>query len=187
MSPELLDPERFGFEKCRRTNESDCYALGMVILEVLSGQVPFPRDGPLIVMRKVIDGDRPGRPQGAEGPWFVDDLWETLELCWSPSPKSRPTVEVVLDCLKWVSPFWQPLPPSVDGEAESDTDDEFSFTVSGRGTFPHLISNPGLPSKGIFQGPGHDPPITDRRGNIHPTLSDLPPGVICVSFGKVRV
>jgi len=139
MSPELLDPERFGFEKCRRTKESDCYALGMVILEVLSGQVPFPRDGPLIVMRKVIDGDRPGRPQGVEGPWFVDDLWEILELCWSPLPKSRPTVEVALDCLKRVSPFWQPLPPSVGGEVESDTDDEFSFTVSGRGTFPHLI------------------------------------------------
>jgi len=142
MSPELLDPERFGFEKCRRTRESDGYALGMVILEVLSSRVPFPRDGPLIVMRKVIDGDRPGRPQGAEGPWFTDDLWETLELCWSPFPKSRPAVEVVLDCLKRASPTWRPLPPSVDEDVEIDTDDEFSFTVSGHGTFPHLEFRP---------------------------------------------
>ena len=33
MSPELLDPQRFG-SKGRPTRESDCYALGMVIYEV---------------------------------------------------------------------------------------------------------------------------------------------------------
>jgi len=37
MSPELLDPERFGIpesEDNRPTRQSDCYALGMVIYEV---------------------------------------------------------------------------------------------------------------------------------------------------------
>ena len=37
MSPELLDPERFGVPKSednRPTKQSDCYALGMVIYEV---------------------------------------------------------------------------------------------------------------------------------------------------------
>ena len=37
MSPELLDPERFGVpesEDNRPTRQSDCYALGMVIYEV---------------------------------------------------------------------------------------------------------------------------------------------------------
>jgi len=37
MSPELLDPERFGMpesEDNRPTRQSDCYALGMVIYEV---------------------------------------------------------------------------------------------------------------------------------------------------------
>ena len=36
MSPELLDPERFGIpgSEGRPTRESDCYALGMVIYEV---------------------------------------------------------------------------------------------------------------------------------------------------------
>ena len=43
MSPELLDPERFSSKNARPTRESDCYALGMVILEVLTGQAPFPR------------------------------------------------------------------------------------------------------------------------------------------------
>jgi len=37
MSPELLDPDRFGMpqsEENRPTKQSDCYALGMVIYEV---------------------------------------------------------------------------------------------------------------------------------------------------------
>jgi len=37
MSPELLDPQRFGMpaaEDNRPTKQSDCYALGMVIYEV---------------------------------------------------------------------------------------------------------------------------------------------------------
>jgi hypothetical protein len=36
---------------------------------------------------------------------FTDDLWETLEQCWSPQPKVRPTVGVVLACLERSSPI----------------------------------------------------------------------------------
>jgi hypothetical protein len=44
MSPELLDPERFGIpesEGDRPTRQSDCYALGMVIYEVRVPASPF--------------------------------------------------------------------------------------------------------------------------------------------------
>jgi len=34
MSPELLDPDRYGLPDSRPTKESDCYALGMVAYEV---------------------------------------------------------------------------------------------------------------------------------------------------------
>ena len=37
MSPELINPESCGLKKIRPTKESDCYALGMVVYEVLSG------------------------------------------------------------------------------------------------------------------------------------------------------
>jgi len=41
MSPELIDPERFGSVGGRPTEESDRYALGMVIYEVLkASRVP---------------------------------------------------------------------------------------------------------------------------------------------------
>ena len=143
MSPELLDPDRFGLGDGRPTGNSDCYALGMVILEVLSGKAPFSYYNGVIVIRKITEGERPGRPQGAEEVWFTDDLWGMLEQCWSPQPERRPTIEAVLQCLKQGSTAWQPLPPDSDGDAQSDSDDQSHSTVShDPSTLLHLVSNP---------------------------------------------
>ena len=140
MSPELLDPDHFNFKNGRPTKESDCYALGMVVYEVLRGRAPFALCTNFVVMRKVIEGERPGRPEGLERVWFTDDLWRMLQLCWSPQPKNRPTLEAVLECLKRASTTWRPLPPSADGDVEADAADESSSTVSGPGMFPHAIT-----------------------------------------------
>ena len=130
MSPELLDPDRFGFNNSRRTEKSDCYALGMVILEVLSGRTPFSGYADLVVTRKVTEGKRPGRPQGAEAVWFTDDLWGMLGQCWSPQPNDRPDLEVVFGCLERASTVWQPLPAGSDDDDQSDSENESPLTVS---------------------------------------------------------
>ena len=135
MSPELLDPDRFGFKDKGPTQESDCYALGMVILEVLTGQAPFPHCTGLIFVRKVVEGEHPERPRGAE---FTDDLWGTLEQCWSPQPKIRPTVEVVLERLKQGSAAWQKLPCSVD-DVQMDTESKPRPTATHRRMFLHFF------------------------------------------------
>ena len=130
MSPELLDPDQFSVKDSRPTKESDCYALGMVIYEVLSGQAPFTPYKDFIVMRKVLEGERPGRPEGAEGMWFTDDLWGTLNLCWATQPESRPSIEVVLACLERVSRVWKPPSPQMDEDVEMEDDDWDLTTVS---------------------------------------------------------
>ena len=121
MSPELLDPGKFGLKDSCSTRESDCYALGMVIYEVLSGLTPFAgcRDGTVVL--KVLDGERPGRPQGAEGARFTDALWEMLERCWNPQPHDRPSVEAVLEFLEGISgPAGS---PSMDSGGDSGGND----------------------------------------------------------------
>jgi serine/threonine protein kinase len=103
MSPELFYPDQSGLRDARPTKQSDCYALGMVVYEVLSGQVPFSLFHCCIVIRKVIEGEHPERPNGPEGAMFTDDLWRTLNRCWASEPSSRPGAGVVLECLESVS------------------------------------------------------------------------------------
>jgi serine/threonine protein kinase len=136
MSPELFGLEGFGLNDSRRTKYSDCYALGMVIFEVLSGQVPFPRDDNIYtVVAKVARGERPKRP---EGKWFTNELWKTLEQCWSPKPEDRPAVDAVLDCLGRVSAS-QPLPSANEIVQVGIGNKLHSATGYRPCTFLHLI------------------------------------------------
>jgi serine/threonine protein kinase len=123
MSPELLYPSQFGLKDSRPTKESDRYALGMVTYEVLSGKAPFAASMDFIVMRKVIEGERPERPEGVQGLWFTDDLWGILNQCWAALPKGRPSIEAVLECLEQVSKGWKPPSQQMSEDVEPDEDD----------------------------------------------------------------
>ena len=128
MSPELFDPERFGVEDNRRTKSSDCYAFGMAVYEVLTGQVPFYLLGSYPAVAKVLRGERPERPRGAEGKWFTDDVWGLLGRCWEPKPHDRPDMEVVLRYLGGASIVWMPLPLLI--EEGSQEPDSLPWTLS---------------------------------------------------------
>ena len=118
MSPELIAPQRFGLKSSRPTESSDCYALGMVIYETISGNLPFHEDTDLTVFLKVVEGERP--PQGAK---FKKGLWKMLEQCWGPQPNNRPTIEDVLRCLEMFSNSSEPSSPEMDEGMEGDDDD----------------------------------------------------------------
>ena len=133
MSPELLDPGSFGLMEGRSTKESDCYALGMVIYEVLSGQTPFTPLKSFRVIGKVLAGQRPERPEGKGGALFTDGIWRTLELCWKHQPEERISAEVVLLCLEGTPPL--PLQPDVDGIAGSNPDGQPGATLRNSSMF----------------------------------------------------
>ena len=105
MSPELFHPET---NNHRRTKYSDCYALGMVIYEVLSRRMPFYEYQTSSIFWKVSHGDRPGRPEGVEGLWFTDDVWEMLGRCWAHKSDDRPSIGDILKCLERISSSWTP-------------------------------------------------------------------------------
>jgi len=136
-SPELLDPDQFGMKDSQPTKKSDCYALGMTILEVLSGQVPFAPFRNPAIMQKVIKGRRPRRPKGMKGEWFTDDLWGTLEQCWLPQAEDRPNVEAVLKCLEGLSATWKSPPPGVGDDVQEDSNYKSRSTASHIRT-PHF-------------------------------------------------
>ena len=144
MSPELLDPERFGMKGSRPTKQSDCYALGMVVYEVLSGQTPFAPSTAPVVIRMILEGERPGRPEGEGGVLFTDAIWGVLELCWKPRPRDRASVKTVLLSL---GGNLSPSRPSsyFDEGLEADSDHESDATAKASSGFSPR--HPGLISK----------------------------------------
>ena len=114
MSPELVVPEKYGFEKSRLTPHSDCYALGMVIYETVSGNVPFHEHIDAAVFVKVMLGEHPTR-----GAMFPEYLWKVMESCWASTPEDRPSIESILWSLQMTSdPSSGPC-----GETGVDNDD----------------------------------------------------------------
>ena len=127
MSPELLDPEGFNLERSRPTRESDCYALGMLIYEVLSEQAPFaPSKVPVL---KILRGDRPKRPERERGVLFTDDIWSVLELCWKPQPSERISARSALMSLGGVPSPARSLSPDSGRDADTDSFDQSDETV----------------------------------------------------------
>ena len=123
MSPERLDPGRFGLQGNGLTKESDCYALGMTIYEVLSGRMPFYQFTTLAaVINRVINGERPERPRGA---WFTDGVWEMLERCWNHEPSERINAESVLLCLEMTPP-----PLRLNANDQSDANSASGLSTS---------------------------------------------------------
>ena len=129
MSPELLHQSQSDIKGSGPTKESDCYALGMVVYEVLSGKVPFAPLKDFIVMQKVVEGGHPERPEGVEGSWFADGLWGMLNQCWESQLKSRPSIKAVLECLEEASETWKPPPQQVNEDLEMDEDDWYLTEV----------------------------------------------------------
>ena len=156
MSPELIAPENFK-SNGRPTKASDCYALGMVIFEVLSGETPFSPNGNPLIIKKVLDGERPERPGGEGGALFTDSIWEILKLCWKPEPDERTNAEAVLPCLERTS---LQLSSTMDGTGTRPG-------ASGPGTFSPFPEGLGLTFNRLcdMTAPGTTPGETEGDSN----------------------
>jgi len=164
MSPELIAPQRFGFKKSRPTKASDCYALGMVVYETISGNLPFHKHADLTVVMKVLEGEHP--PRGAR---FTGGLWKMLGQCWTPQPNNRPSIEDVRQCLETSSILSEPPSPEVDVGVEDDGDGLDS-------------DNSSLGVPGGMIGTMTERSITMPSGTSHPTYHPLREGINTLGY-----
>ncbi|KDN36274.1 hypothetical protein RSAG8_10962, partial [Rhizoctonia solani AG-8 WAC10335] len=99
-APELIMPE-----DGRVSMPADIYALGMTILEIITGKQPYDHIArELAVFGEILKGKLPPRPfhyiptNSKNG----EALWSLLLSCWRFNPKERPTageVEKSLSCI----------------------------------------------------------------------------------------
>ncbi|KAF8521126.1 kinase-like domain-containing protein, partial [Hysterangium stoloniferum] len=88
-----MAPERhMGESAGKRTLESDIWSLGMTILEILTGSLPYPRDNDIMVVNRIDKKELPTRPGlDVEERGLTDSLWELMTRCWHYCPQERPT------------------------------------------------------------------------------------------------
>ncbi|CAE6424869.1 unnamed protein product [Rhizoctonia solani] len=88
MAPEM-------FSGGSRGREVDVYALGMTILEIVTGKVPFwDYDNDFQIIGAITRGTKPACPEKIV---TGSKLWVLLNKCWNQVPRERPTADQVLN------------------------------------------------------------------------------------------
>ncbi|KEP47259.1 tyrosine kinase catalytic domain protein [Rhizoctonia solani 123E] len=98
ISPRWTAPE-IVFGDAGHSVEADVYAVGMTILEILTGAVPYAGFSDVTVFAKVMNNIHPSRPEHCipSGSSQADFLWMLLMTCWARSPRDRPSAANVGD------------------------------------------------------------------------------------------
>jgi len=114
LAPELLDSDT------RASAASDVYALGIMMWEVLTWQIPFGRSSDPVIFRCLDKGERldipamnelPG-PEPASTFPGLNRYIQWMKQCWSQDPKKRPTMAEVASTLR---ELLNALPSTTDG------------------------------------------------------------------------
>ncbi|CAE7145379.1 unnamed protein product [Rhizoctonia solani] len=85
-------PEILLEEVHQKTTQADVYALGMTMLEIFTGEAPYPDcRSDISVIRTVERGILPTRPTELAHDHKSNMMWELLVRCWSRNSSERPS------------------------------------------------------------------------------------------------
>ncbi|KAF4566227.1 hypothetical protein EYR36_011642 [Pleurotus pulmonarius] len=93
------------------TVHSDIYSLGSIILQTLTGMLPYHYlriDGQVLI--ELSRGVPPHRPQD---PIITDSRWRLLCACWEGHPPSRPALQAVIEYLEDPDAILHPRSPAL--------------------------------------------------------------------------
>jgi len=103
LAPELLG-ESDDDLPIRPSKHSDIYSFGGIMLQVLTGRIPYYYIGEAAVIRCIGNGVKPSR---SRYPVVSDKYWHFIEECWANNIHDRPsterTIEVITDELDSLS------------------------------------------------------------------------------------
>jgi len=191
MAPELLHPQMFGLKEARISKETDIYAFGIVVYEVLTGCPPFGAGGrrQAEIMFRVIEGQRPSKPERAMDIGFGGGTWDLTQQCWNQDRGKRPTVDKIRKHFHHVAGTSKVIPPgptvsrreparTTTSGPDTSVSGNFSQCLSiltPRQTSPRTNYLAGLfvpqPSTSIVQQVKFAANLMSGGGNVHPTLS----------------
>ncbi|CAE6443930.1 unnamed protein product, partial [Rhizoctonia solani] len=93
-APELI------FDEAPKSKQSDVYALGMTMLEIFTGALPYSEyRKDYVVLMKLQKGDLPTRPEQIKHDDPGSKMWQLLLRCWGRSENARPSAEYVSESL----------------------------------------------------------------------------------------
>ncbi|CAE7121931.1 unnamed protein product [Rhizoctonia solani] len=93
-------PEILLEEVHEKTMQTDIYALGMTMLEIFTGEAPYPNcRTDISVIRTVERGTLPTRPTELGEDEKSNMMWHLMSLCWNRNASERPSAAQVVNAL----------------------------------------------------------------------------------------
>ncbi|KAF8595335.1 WD40 repeat-like protein [Ceratobasidium sp. AG-I] len=105
MAPELLELESDESDApsaVERNKQTDMYALGMTLLEIVTGRMPYSEfRNDMSIYRSLTTRKPPKRPQElSETDDRANEVWQLLLRCWDHDPATRPDAPYTLSSLR---------------------------------------------------------------------------------------
>ncbi|XP_030523738.1 serine/threonine-protein kinase STY17-like isoform X2 [Rhodamnia argentea] len=92
MAPEVIEHRQYD-------HKADIFSFGIVLWELLTGELPYTYLTPLQAAIGVVQkGLRPSIPKGT-----IPELAELLQRCWQQDPKRRPNFSEILEILQQIA------------------------------------------------------------------------------------
>ncbi|KAG1859312.1 kinase-like domain-containing protein [Suillus subalutaceus] len=97
--PQLFEVQKAEIDPCIPTEQTDIYSIGSVLLQLLTGSIPYYdiKDN----IRVLVLSSTGVKPKCPPGTFVTSAQWSFIQRCWSPRGlSSRPTIEEIEEFLE---------------------------------------------------------------------------------------